>query len=146
MSSTAGRLAHVTRAGVGALVDPADGPSHLRRTASRAADTVRRQVLVQQTVLAGRTADPVARACGQLRRSAPYLQLHTFIDIHYTTSTSHISRPATVRGKLSSHRAGGADESAIASRRKSGWTKGAERQDRQRVGQLALVLRWPTQK
>lgn len=73
VSSTTGGLTHVARAGVGALVDSADGARHLRRTASRAANAVRRQVLVQQTVLAGRTTDPVARACGQLRRSAPYL-------------------------------------------------------------------------
>lgn len=71
VSSTTGGLTHVARAGVGALVDSADGARHLRRTASRAAHAVRRQVLVQQTVLAGRTTDPVARACGQLRRSAP---------------------------------------------------------------------------
>lgn len=83
VSSTTGGLTHVASAGVGALVDSADGPRHLRRTASRAAHAVRRQVLVQQTVLAGRTTDPVARACGQLRRSAPYLH-----STHSQTSTT----------------------------------------------------------
>lgn len=92
VSSTTGGLTHVARAGVGALVDPADGARHLRRAASRAAHAVRRQVLVQQTVLAGRTTDPVARACGQLRRSAPYLH-----STHSQTSTTlHLT---SVRGK-----------------------------------------------
>lgn len=93
-----------------AVVGDAVGAAHVagvvrlcRRTVPGAADTVRTQVLVEQAELAGGTAYPVARACGQFGQSLPRPYMQFLTTCSHTNTANINTYNVILNGRLLKH-------------------------------------------